>query len=68
MASREKYPKLSLRGDNYEIAKNGREPGDKLIEVSFVNIDYKCFKKSPAEKAQLKAAKAQAKYDEMKRR
>ena len=43
-------------------------PGEplRIVEDSII-VDYKTFKKSPAEKAQLKAAKAQAKYDEMKR-
>ena len=66
MATREKYPKFQLQ-HHFEDALPSRQPGERLIEIGYVDIDYKTFRKSPAEKAQLKAAKAQAKYDEMKR-
>lgn len=67
MTTKEKYPKLSLRGDNYEIAKNGREPGDPLREIGELLIDRNCFKKSKTEKEDLKRAKLKCKREEMRK-
>lgn len=67
MATREKYPKLSLRGDRYEIAKTGREPGDRIIEIGTIHIDRSVFKHGSGEKALLKELKLQAKREAMKK-
>ena len=64
-----KYKTFGLKSDDYSIPGYGeREPGDPIIEIGYVDINYKTFQKSPAEKAQLKAAKAQCKMDELKRK
>ena len=62
-----KYPKFQLQ-HHFEDALPLRMPGEplRIVEDSII-VDYKTFKKSPAEKAQLKAAKAQSKYDMMKK-
>jgi hypothetical protein len=67
MSTREKYPKFQLQ-HHFEDALPQRQPGERLIEIGYVDIDYKTFKKNPAERAQLKAAKAQAKYEEIRKR
>jgi hypothetical protein len=67
MALTQKYKKFVLHDENYDVP-GERMPGEKvrIIEGNLI-VDYNTFRKSKAEKAQLKAAKAQAKYDEMKR-
>jgi len=64
-----KYRTYGVKSDDYEIPGYcDREPGDKVIEIGYVDIDYKTFRKSPAEKTQLREAKLQNKIDEMKRK
>jgi hypothetical protein len=59
------FPKLKLNHNDYEIP--DRLPGERIREIGFVDIDRSVFKKTKAEKLQLKFAKSQAKIDEMRR-
>lgn len=59
------FSTLKLRGNSYELAE--RVPGEPLIEIGYIDIDYSCFKKSKKEKELLKLAKLQNKLDEIRK-
>jgi hypothetical protein len=62
------YKNLGLKVPDSFVSPGGRMPGEKVRIIEENSLpDFKCFKKSPAEKAQLKAAKMQSKIDEMRR-
>ena len=55
MGKRQKYSLPNLRSKDYEIAET--IPGERQIIKGKLNIDRACFKKTPAERLQLKIAK-----------
>lgn len=60
------FQRLRLRGNSYEVAEM-RELGERVRQIGIMKIDRSVFKKSSSEKLLLKAVKAQAKLEELRK-
>ena len=60
MALNQKYKKITLSIDNYELPKY-REPGERVVKIGEIHIDRSVFKHDPGEKQLLKELKLELK-------